>query len=501
MQALTIPGVPVAMQQDGWWLDGPMDGLIDGDVRRRATQRRDGAKAALLLALIALGDVLVWGVAPGMALAVFAFVVMMAALGLAWPRLSVRARTGIAAGGVLSVLPLLELVQPLSLLIAVTGLSFCIAALAGLTRPDLLRGAVRLWWVAPLQSLQDGTQLARHASALKLAQTDLRGLLMAWCVPAGTTLVFAVLMLAANPVLDRWVTDLMTWQAPQPNWWRMWFWLGLGALIWPGLVACRMRERLRARAPQRHTVRRQGVINAASVARSLVAFNALFAVQTGMDALFLYGDANLPDGISPAAYAHRGAYPLLVTALLAGLFAVLARPFLAGRPALRWLMLIWLAQTLALVAASVWRLDIYVDAFGLTRLRLAAYIWMGLVAAGLGIVLVQIWRDKPAAWMMLRSGALGALFLYICAFVSFDGTIARHNLSHARPPDMAMLCSLSEDVIPALADHFGPNWRSACVYSHSRPDLFHPTNWREWGFRNWRTRNSLRAMTIEIAVP
>ncbi|WP_299609020.1 DUF4153 domain-containing protein [uncultured Tateyamaria sp.] len=497
MQALTIPGVPVAMQQDGWWLDAP----TDKEDRRRVVRRRDAGKAGLLLALIALGDVLVWGFAPGLNLALFAGVVLFAGLGLAWPQLRARTRGAIAAGGVLSLLPMIELVQPLSVLIALVGLSLCAAALAGLSRGDLLRGAARLWWVAPVQSVSDGANGAKALSDLNLARVDLRALVMVWCVPAGTTLIFGLLILAANPVLDRWVADAMTWNLPEPDLWRAWFWVCLSAAIWPMLVTWQMRERLRARKLQRHTVKREGVINAESVARSLVAFNALFAVQTGMDVLFLYGDAGLPDGISPAAYAHRGAYPLLVTALLAGLFAVLARPYLAGRPVLRWLMLIWLLQTLALVVASVWRLDIYVDAFGLTRLRLAAYVWMGLVAVGLCIVVWQIWQDRQAAWMMLRSGALGAVTLYACAFVSFDAVVARHNLTHHDEPDMMLLCRLSEDAIPSLRRTLGPNWRAHCHSEYTQPRLFQPDNWREWGFRNWRTRNSLAAMTIEIAAP
>ncbi|WP_299550682.1 DUF4173 domain-containing protein [uncultured Tateyamaria sp.] len=497
MKALTIPGVPLAMEQDGWWLDAP----ADKTEQRGKVLRSDGGKALLLLALIALGDVLVWGYAPGLNIAIFFAAVLFAGLGLAWPRLSVRSRIGIAAGVVLSLLPLVELVQPLSMLIAMVGLSLCTAALAGVSRLDLLRGGVLLWWVAPTQTFQDGAQGARHLSDLNLARVDLRRLVMAWGFPAGTSLVFALLILAANPVLDRWVSGITMFELPAPNWWRVWFWLFLAATIWPALVTLRMRERLRARKPQRATVHRPGMINAGSVARSLVAFNVLFAVQTGMDVMFLYGDAGLPDGISPATYAHRGAYPLLVTALLAGLFAVMARPYLAGRPVLRWLMLIWLAQTLALVFASVWRLDIYVDAFGLTRLRLAAYIWMGLVASGLGIVVWQIWRDKPAAWMMLRSGVLGAAVLYVCAFASFDAAVARHNLSQPVHEDMPMLCQLSEDVIPVMAATFGPNWRAACLSEFMQPHLFHPENWREWGFRNWRTRNSLASMTTDPDMP
>ena len=221
-----------------------------------------------------------------------------------------------------------------------------------------------------------------------------------------------------------------------------------------------------------------------------------------MDVLYLYGDATLPDGISPAAYAHRGAYPLLATALLAGLFAVAARPHLGPRPVVRVLMMLWLAQTLALVFASVWRLDLYVEAYGLTRLRLAAYIWMGVVAVGLGITAQQIWQDRPATWMLLRSAVLGAAVLYICAFVNFDGVVARYNLTHDVPEDREMLCKLSEGAMPAIEALSGARTWAFCRHHFYTPELFIPQDWREWGFRNWRVRRSLAAMTAtETAHP
>ncbi|MFL4469706.1 DUF4153 domain-containing protein [Tateyamaria armeniaca] len=490
-------GVPLSMQQDGWWLDAPKERAQP----RQDARRRDGIKAGLLIALIACGDMLIWHVVPGVSFAVLALIIVWAGLALAWPRISMRARIGIAAGTVMAVLPLIEVVQPLSVLIAVFGLSVLCAALAGLARGDVLRGAFRLWWIAPLQTGADAVGVAQHVGRMRSGAIDIRTLMLGWALPFGATALFALLFVGANPVLDRALSQLTAWEVPTPNMWRLWFWLLLGALIWPLLVASAMRERLRARVAARATVARQGIVNAGSVARSLVAFNALFAVQTVMDILFLYGNVGLPEGISPATYAHRGAYPLLITALLAGLFAVLARPHLAGRPVLRWLMLLWLAQTLALVGASLFRLEAYVDEYGLTRLRMAAYIWMGLVAAGLGIVVWQIWRDKPAAWMLLRSGILGAGVLYICAFFSFDGAIARHNLSHHEKPDIFMLCNLSEDVIPAMAARYGPTWTTQCGSSYRVPRLSHPDDWREWGFRNWRVRRSLAAMTTDATAP
>ena len=133
-------GVPLSIQQDGWWLDGP--NRPSGD--RQRSRRRDGIKAGLLVALIAFGDMLVWSVVPALSFAVLALLIAFAGLALAWPRQSVRARFGIAAGAVLAVLPLIEVVQPLSVLIALLGLSGVCAALAGLARRDLVRAALRL---------------------------------------------------------------------------------------------------------------------------------------------------------------------------------------------------------------------------------------------------------------------------------------------------------------------------------------------------------------------
>ena len=53
-------------------------------------------------------------------------------------------------------------------------------------------------------------------------------------------------------------------------------------------------------------------------------FNALFAVQTVLDLAYLWGGVRLPDGMTYADYAHRGAYPLIATALLAAAFVLAA---------------------------------------------------------------------------------------------------------------------------------------------------------------------------------
>jgi hypothetical protein len=235
------------------------------------------------------------------------------------------------------------------------------------------------------------------------------------------------------------------------------------------------------------------------VIRALVLFNGLFAFQTLTDAAYLWGGVRLPEGLSYAAYAHRGAYPLLATALLAGAFALLTQRFWPGRPILRGLLALWVVQNVALVASSALRLELYVEVYGLTRLRFAAFVWMGLVAAGLALMLVQMRRGKPMIWFLVRAFGLAGVVLYGLCFFNLDGYVARHNLAHTGPAlDNSYLCTLSEGAAPALAAHLAAGQKVHCARS-SR--VHTPQDWREWGYRNARLRHSLAAVRNGPIVP
>ena len=104
-----------------------------------------------------------------------------------------------------------------------------------------------------------------------------------------------------------------------------------------------------------------------------------------------------------AQYAHRGAYPLIVTALLAAAFVLVTlRPgsATAAAPAIRWLVVLWIGQNLLLVAFSIERTLDYVEAYSLTRLRIAALAWMLLVAFGLVTICWRMLFDRSAGWLI-----------------------------------------------------------------------------------------------------
>lgn len=492
MKTTTLRGVPRAMRRDGWWIDtferrGSRD---DQDLPR------DMRKPLMLLALVALADAMVWQVVPGLSLAFFALCLVGAACLMAH---SLSPQRAIAAGAttVLAVAPVVELVQPLSLVLCAFGLvlSFCI--IAGVKLKDLFSAVRRYPWVATVFTCCDVVSTGKEIRQQRLPKHDLKQVVMNWAAPLGLGLVFLLLLVGANPILDHVFARIAEAEVPRPNAARIVFWASVSLPIWAGLIAHRLQQPLSVRHPHRHTVARAGLINAASVTRSLVLFNVLFFVQTALDGVFLYGASELPQGMTYATYAHRGAYPLLATALLAGAFAVVARPFTDDRPLLRRLMLLWLVQTLALVAASVTRLEIYVDVYGLTRLRVAAAIWMGMVGIGLVLVMWQVQQRHSTRWMIYRCALLGVASLYVVSFINVDATIAWYNLTRDVIADKTYLCSLSEGAIGPMTAYAGSPYSVCGLHA---PDLFVPSDWREWGFRNWRLRSSLMS-GMEVRYP
>ena len=197
-----------------------------------------------------------------------------------------------------------------------------------------------------------------------------------------------------------------------------------------------------------------------AVTRSLILFNVLFALQSALDLTYLWGGASLPHGMTYAHYAHRGAYPLIATALLAAGFVLIAmRP---GGPAeqsrlIRPLVLLWTGQNVLLVVSSIFRLDLYVAAYSLTYLRLAAFIWMVLVAAGLVLMLIQIKLKKPNSWLIAANAISLALVLYGCCFINAPRLMASYNVEHSRENggtgpylDLRYLASLGPQALPPV---------------------------------------------------
>jgi len=234
--------------------------------------------------------------------------------------------------------------------------------------------------------------------------------------------------------------------------------------------------------------------------RCLVIFNALFLVQTVLDVRYLWGGARLPSGMTYASYAHRGAYPLVAAAILAAFFMLIT--FQAGSQSesfswARRLVHLWLAQNVFLVFSAFWRLYLYILAYSLTRWRVAAAIWILLVAGGLTLIFWRIVTRRADIWL-INANAVTALFvLYVCSFLNFDGFIADFNVRHCREMggkgvhiDLPYLARLGPDTLPALLRLAAKHPKMPGIQEtieQLRTELQESLqDWRSWTYRRHR---------------
>lgn len=481
------------------------------------------------LALTILADTLFFhrmGERLGLSMPLFIAFVALGSI-IAQPRFSARPLTPYALLMIVALLALVETVDAGSLLLAVLCLAAFALAAGRRMSPGLAGVSVLCRFLAsvPLAAMRDNIHRRRAASRAWQARQRGNPALsssrhwLVWVMPFLLASGFVVLLRAGNPILERWLSQLdplLLLSHLDPS--RIAFWVLVPALVWPFL---RPRPRKHTRsAPVREPVpgglwastsaNWSSLVGPDAILRALFLFNAVFALQTLLDAVYLWGGLELPEGISYAAYAHRGAYTLIVTALLAAGFVLLAlRPGTAAATdrRIRALVYLWIAQNVALVLSAMLRLDLYVDVYALTHLRLAAFVWMALVAAGLVLICVRIAARRSNAWLVGANLVTVALVFAGSCFVDDNAFIARFNVEHSRELtgegtslDVEHLALLGPTAIPAI-DWFlmakKPNETSSAMGQTildmetlrewlAEREAARSHDWRGWTFRTWR---------------
>ena len=255
-------------------------------------------------------------------------------------------------------------------------------------------------------------------------------------LPLTGSAVILTLFAQANPLIEQFLAALKIPSPDEKLVLRLILWGFIGLVTW-GVLRPRPPRFLLSTFDGRGDLAIPGV-SLASVTLSLIAFNVLFLAQNLMDSAFLWGGAKLPGDMTLADYAHRGAYPLLVTALLAAAFVLITlRPGsqTAQNRLVRGLVMAWIGQNLFLVGSAALRTWDYVDAYSLTPLRISALLWMGLVAIGLVLVLWRMLKEKSAGWLINTNLATSAALLFALCFIDLGEVSARWNIQHAREID------------------------------------------------------------------
>ncbi len=471
MTPMTVRGLPRSLSKDAWWIAADSQ---SGVGRGGAVPNRPWWLLALVVALV---DASLFHSHLG--LGFVAAILSVAGAAHFVLRRDVPPQRALVAWTVLIValLPAVDLVQWLSFALAFIGL----AAFAGLISGPR-------WGLAARRLLAHGlVQWVRDMRAAELRGPS-RRLVLDWAMPVAIGAIFVALMATANPLVENVISQFDLRQGPDVE--RMIFWGVVAFGAWPFLRLPQMNLHFVSVRPARKPVS-VAYLNPRSVLRALIVFNVIFAVQTVMDLGYLWGGVRLPDGMTYANYAHRGAYPLMMTALLAGAFALAAQPWLdSGK--MRILLLVWVGQTVMLVVSSILRLDLYVDSYGLTQMRFAAFVWMIVVALGLIVLVMQTVQRQSTGWMLIRAFGLGFVAVYLCLLVNVSGVVARHQLT-VGPLDAGYVCSLRDGAAVEVA-RYAPD---LCADRYYDLTVYPPQGWRDWGFRNARLRRSLDAIKAE----
>lgn len=285
----------------------------------------------------------------------------------------------------------------------------------------------------PFAPMLDAIRVLKAKRRRPASGFSLRASFPVLMLPLVGSAIILALFSAANPVLEQILSSISLPELSSDTVARMMLWVVLFIAAW-SLVHPRIARRILPTFDGSGDLDLPGV-SVASVRLSLIAFNLLFAMQNLMDAAYLSGMAPMPEGITLAEYAHRGAYPLIVTALLAALFVIVTlRPgsSTAAVRAIRKLVVLWIAQNIVLVGSSILRTLDYVEAYSLTILRISALAWTVLVAVGLVLICWRLFAERSASWLINTNLAAAALLLTISSFVDLGNVAAWWNIRHAR---------------------------------------------------------------------
>ncbi len=354
------------------------------------------------------------------------------------------------------------LVLPVVLLDAGWIATLCVLAgaavlLIGVTRGRTVPGFVLAGLAWPLASLRGLPWFGRTLRGMRRmgrAPAILRT--VAWSVLA--VLVFGLLVVSADALVASWVgTVLPDWQPGS---------LVLRAFLAGAVFAVVLAAAYVALTPPDVEGFRRGVV---SPVRHRYEWLVPVALVDAVLALFLAAQATVvfgghdylerTTGLTYAEYVHQGFGQLTVVTALTLLVVWAAarkapRETPADRAWLRAALGLLCVLTLVVVASALYRMHVYQEAYGFTRLRLLVDVfeaWLGLVVLG---VLAAGLRLR-GAWLSRAAVLTGAAALLGLAAINPDAWIAEHNLERFETTgklDESYLFSLSADAVPVLVE-------------------------------------------------
>ena len=220
--------------------------------------------------------------------------------------------------------------------------------------------------------------------------------------------------------------------------------------------------RHRLGVPQPITARKESGLEAAPVCTFLGAISVVYIVYLAAQFAYFTNAFSgiLPADYTAAQYARRGFFEMCVVCAinlgLTGGCLGLSRKSEGTAPLVtRLFCLFILLFSLGLVAVSAAKMVLYINSFGLTRLRMLTSLFMAMMAVVVVCVMLRLFL--PRFPYMRVCVVLIAVIGLTAAYADADTVVSRYNVSayqDGRLPevDVFMLSELSDGAVPYLAE-------------------------------------------------
>ncbi|MFC4011402.1 DUF4153 domain-containing protein [Nonomuraea purpurea] len=326
-------------------------------------------------------------------------------------------------------------------------------------------------------------------------------------ITAVLLLVFGLLFASADAVFASYLKQLTTtpdWAESMPG--RIFLFVLFGVLL-AAMVLVALRPVVDPVAPET----KFGVSRSVWVV-PLTAVNLLFASFVVVQITALFGGSTLvlkTAGLTYAEYARAGFFQLVVVSVFVlGIVAVVAGLLRVERRE-RWLLAgllgVLCALTMVVLASALHRMNLYTEAYGLSRLRLsvqATVWWLGSVFALVLLAGGARLTGRASSWLPRTVVLVTGLGLAAFAFVNPDLRVAQTQVEvrGVTKMDSDYLGDLGAEAVPAL-DKL-PEPQRSCVLRDvvAANALDRPDSWNGWNLARAQARALLAERPADKAV-
>ncbi len=401
----------------------------------------------------------------------------------------------VAAGGLCVLLTATLLVRDAAWVVALCLLAAFAVGAAVLAGGRSVIGLVASAAAVPLAAVRGLPWLSRSVRGSASADRPAAAwwsLLRTTAVSLLLVVVFGALFASADALFARWVGALVPDLSFGSVFLRGFVFLAFAGLTLAGVFVALCPPRVERLAPAAARPVSRSFEWLVPVGLVVGVFAVFVAAQ--LTAMFGgHGYLRRTTGLTYADYVHQGFGQLTVATLLT--LAVVAttirkapRATRHDRLLLRVLLGALCALTLVVVASALYRIHVYEQAYGFTRLRLLVSVfegWLGVV-----VVLVMVAGTRlHGPWVPRAALVAGGVMLLGLAAVNPDANIAEHNIARFEQTgriDWHYLSGLSADAVPVLAEL--PAKYQGCVLQ-AEPQHY---DWLEWNLGRARADAVLR---------